>query len=96
MFLTDILEPIERFLEEMKGVEFEDRALQVKEKIDEEVHSYCARLKAGDVVHYDVAFYYVFKLHFKLFITSNPLLIHTYQWFGKLQVTFNKSLFCGK
>lgn len=46
MDIEDILKPIERFLEEMKGTEFEQRVLQMKKEVDEVIDTYCTQLMA--------------------------------------------------
>ena len=42
-----ILKPIERFIESIKGTEFEEKALQMKTKIEEEIRCYNLDLRAG-------------------------------------------------
>jgi|GEM_PF-4106601 len=41
-----ILNPIERFLEVIKGTEFEERALQMKKEIEGEIDDYNLDLRA--------------------------------------------------
>lgn len=41
-----ILKPIERFLEVIKGSEYEDKALQMKKEIEYEIENYNVQLKA--------------------------------------------------
>lgn len=42
-----ILKPIERFLEIIKGTEYEDQALQMKREIEEEIRCHNLDLRAG-------------------------------------------------
>lgn len=52
MDIESILKPIDRFLEEVKGTELEERALQMKKEIDSEFDAYYTQLKA-DGAHED-------------------------------------------
>jgi len=52
MDIESILKPIDRFLEEVKGTEFEERALQMRKEIVSEVDAYYLQLQA-DGAHDD-------------------------------------------
>lgn len=52
MDIESILKPIERYLEDVKGTEFEERAQQMKKEVDSEIDDYYLQLKA-DGAHDD-------------------------------------------
>jgi len=48
MDTESILKPIDSFLEVVKGTEFEEKALRMKQEIEREINDYNNQLKADD------------------------------------------------